>query len=257
MYEMDKEKVGTLIADLRKERGLTQRELAQQLFVSDKAVSKWERGLAMPDVTLLIPLSESLGITVTELLEGRRLTAAEPMRVEQVEEIVKKAISLPETGQCLGVSIGKRAAIYFGGLALAIIEVLLLLYLGHTVEELSVWVFTGDLLGIIFGAYFWLFAKERLPRFYDENALSFYADGIFRMNLPGVRFSNANWPYILRAARWSCLLMPCLLPAAYKLACRLLPSGVFFPIFLYIELFLILGGLFIPVYIVAKKYDHP
>lgn len=257
MYEMDKEKVGTLIAALRKERGLTQKELAQQLFVSDKAVSKWERGLAMPDVTLLIPLSESLGITVTELLEGRRFSAAEPMRVEQVEEIVKKAICLPEIGQSLSMSIGKRVCIYFGGLLLAALEVLWLVYLGHTGEELSVWILTGDLLGIIFGAYFWLFAKERLPHFYDENALSFYADGIFRMNLPGVRFSNANWPYILRAARWSCLLMPCLLPAAYELACRLLPSGLFFLAFLYIELFLILGGLFIPIYVAAKKYSKP
>lgn len=257
MYEMDKEKVGTLIADLRKERGLTQKELAKQLFVSDKAVSKWERGLAMPDVTLLIPLSESLGITVTELLEGRRLTAAEPMRVEQVEEIVKKAITLPDTGQSLSMSLGKRIGIYLGGLLLAVLEVLLLLYLGHTVEEFATWVLTGQLLGIIFGAYFWLFVKERLPRFYDENPLSFYSDGIFKIQMPGMHFNNANWPHIVRTVRWYCILMPCLLPLVYELACKLLPPGILFLIFLYIELFLILGGLFIPIYIVAKKYEHP
>lgn len=256
MFEMDKEKVGTLIAELRKERGLTQKELAQQLFVSDKAVSKWERGLAMPDVTLLIPLSESLGITVTELLEGRRLTAAEPMRVEQVEEIVKKAISLPDTGQSLSMGLGKRVSIYLGGLLLAALEVLLLFYLGHTVEEFATWVLTGQLLGIIFGAYFWLFVKERLPRFYDENPLSFYSDGIFKIQMPGVHFNNANWPYIVRTIRWYCVLMPCLLPLVYELACRLIPSEIFL-VFLYISLFVILGGLFIPIYVVAKKYEHP
>lgn len=256
MYEMDKEKVGALIAALRKERGLTQKELAQELFVSDKAVSKWERGLAMPDVTLLIPLSESLGITVTELLEGRRLTAAEPMRVEQVEEIVKKAITLPDTRQSLSMSIGKRICIYFGGLALAIIEVLLLLYLGHTVEEFTTWVLGGQLMGIIFGAYFWLFVKERLPRFYDENPLNYYTHGIFRIHVPGVHFNNANWPYIVRTIRWYCVLMPCSLPPVYELACRLIPVEFFFG-FLQIYLFIVLGGLFIPIYIAAKKYDHP
>ena len=256
MYEMDKEKVGILIAALRKEKGLTQKELAKQLFVSDKAVSKWERGLAMPDVTLLIPLSESLGITVTELLEGRRLTAAEPMRVEQVEEIVKKAITLPDTGQSLSMGLGKRVGIYLGGLLLAALEVLLLFYLGHTVEEFATWVLTGQLLGIGFGAYFWLFVKERLPRFYDENPLDYYTNGIVRIHVPGVHFNNANWPYIVRAIRWYCVLMPCLLPPVYELACRLIPADYFLA-FLYISLFIILGGLFIPVYIVARKYEQP
>ena len=54
---MEHEKIGAFISLLRKEKGLTQKELAAQLNVTDKAVSKWERGLCYPDISLLSPLS--------------------------------------------------------------------------------------------------------------------------------------------------------------------------------------------------------
>ena len=71
MYEIDKEAFGKFLAQQRKAKGYTQKALAEKLFVSDKAVSKWERSLSMPDISLLIPLSEILEVSVTELLEGR------------------------------------------------------------------------------------------------------------------------------------------------------------------------------------------
>lgn len=67
MYQIDNEKFGQFLSDLRKEKSMTQKELADRLFVSDKTVSKWERGNSMPNVTLLIPIADVLGITVTEL----------------------------------------------------------------------------------------------------------------------------------------------------------------------------------------------
>lgn len=67
MYQIDNEKFGQFLSDLRKEKSMTQKELADKLFVSDKTVSKWERGNSMPNVTLLIPIADVLGITVTEL----------------------------------------------------------------------------------------------------------------------------------------------------------------------------------------------
>ena len=69
---MDNEKMGTFIAELRKEKGLTQRELAAKLNITDKAVSKWERGLSLPDIALLAPLAQELGVSVGELLDGER-----------------------------------------------------------------------------------------------------------------------------------------------------------------------------------------
>lgn len=72
---MNNNKMGLFIAGLRKEKQMTQRELAEQLHITDKAVSKWERGLSFPDISLLPGLSEILGVSIDELLNGER---AEP-----------------------------------------------------------------------------------------------------------------------------------------------------------------------------------
>ena len=70
---MDYQKVGSLIATLRKEKGLTQKELSIKLGITDRAVSKWERGLGCPDVSLLDDLSRILDVSILEILKGRRL----------------------------------------------------------------------------------------------------------------------------------------------------------------------------------------
>lgn len=70
---MDQEKTGRFIAEKRKEKGMTQKELARQLGIGDKAVSKWECGRGMPDNSLMLPLCDLLGIKVNELLLGESL----------------------------------------------------------------------------------------------------------------------------------------------------------------------------------------
>lgn len=74
---------GQFIAENRRTRGLTQRELAESLHVTDKAVSKWERGLSYPDVTLLEPLAEKLELTVAELMACRRQEIPESKGAEE------------------------------------------------------------------------------------------------------------------------------------------------------------------------------
>ena len=95
MNDIDKERFGGFLVQLRRENNLTQKELAERLFVSDKAVSKWERGLSLPDVGLLLPMADCLGVTVTELLRGER-TAAAQLPVEEVEALVKSTLQLTE-----------------------------------------------------------------------------------------------------------------------------------------------------------------
>lgn len=86
---MNYEKVGTLIAELRKEKGLTQQELADKLNITDRAVSKWERGLGCPDISLLEKLSNILEISILELLKGRRLDKDEIIGNKEVLETMK------------------------------------------------------------------------------------------------------------------------------------------------------------------------
>lgn len=74
---MDQIKTGKFVASLRKEKGLTQVSLANCLGISDKTVSKWERGVGLPDVSLMLPLCEILEISVNELLTGEKLTDAD------------------------------------------------------------------------------------------------------------------------------------------------------------------------------------
>ena len=75
---MDCGKVGTLISRLRKERGLTQRQLAERLLVSDKAVSKWECGMGCPDASLLAQLADELDVELAALLSGQLPSGVTP-----------------------------------------------------------------------------------------------------------------------------------------------------------------------------------
>lgn len=69
---MENEKMGQLISELRKLNQMTQKDLAAKLHVSDKAVSKWERGLSCPDISLLLPLADILNVTIEELINGEK-----------------------------------------------------------------------------------------------------------------------------------------------------------------------------------------
>ena len=79
---MNQIKIGQFIAALRKEQNLTQLELANKLGVTDRAVSKWENGRGLPDISLIIPLCEALSISVNELLCGEKIVT---------EDITKKS----------------------------------------------------------------------------------------------------------------------------------------------------------------------
>ena len=71
---MDQYITGSLIKELREKHNLTQAELAEKLFISDKTVSKWENGKGYPDVTMLEPLANVFGVSVAELLSGKAVS---------------------------------------------------------------------------------------------------------------------------------------------------------------------------------------
>ena len=78
-------KSGEFIASLRKERGLTQSELATMIGVGDKSVSKWERGINVPDVLVLQSLAKIFNVSVNEILEGKRKEKIDPEIVKIYE----------------------------------------------------------------------------------------------------------------------------------------------------------------------------
>lgn len=87
---MEQEKIGKFIAKLRKDKNLTQQQLAEKIGVTDRAISKWETGRGMPDLSLLIPLCKELDISINELLSGEYLQ--EEIYKEKLEENIIKTI---------------------------------------------------------------------------------------------------------------------------------------------------------------------
>ena len=87
---MDNHQIGKFITELRKEKGLTQQQLGERLYVTDKAVSKWERGLSLPDITLLEKLAQELDVDVSEILQGKRGKKKNINVEEEIEKVVQK-----------------------------------------------------------------------------------------------------------------------------------------------------------------------
>lgn len=89
---MNQEKIGEFIQKLRKDKNLTQEELARKLNITKNAISKWERGISLMDISLLKPLSEILGVSITELLNGERIE--EDNIKSKSDEVVNNTIIL-------------------------------------------------------------------------------------------------------------------------------------------------------------------
>ena len=93
---MDQIKIGRFIAECRKKVNLTQMQLAEKLGITDKAISKWERGKAMPDTSIMLELCDVLGIKVNELISGERIDMEnknkqnEQLLLDMAKELEKK-----------------------------------------------------------------------------------------------------------------------------------------------------------------------
>ena len=108
---MDASETGRRIQQLRKSHGWTQRELAEKLNVTDRAVSKWERGLNFPDMAILEPLAKALDSTVVEVLgienipENERVDAVTEVAVKETERIKKETRERALIGMFMSVMI--------------------------------------------------------------------------------------------------------------------------------------------------------
>ena len=86
--------LGTMIAELRKQHGMTQLELAEKMGVTDKAVSKWERDLSCPDINSIPNLAEIFGVSVEELMQVKKTAEAPAGKAGEILEIAPKAVAM-------------------------------------------------------------------------------------------------------------------------------------------------------------------
>ncbi|MBQ5436860.1 MAG: helix-turn-helix transcriptional regulator, partial [Firmicutes bacterium] len=80
---MDQIKAGAFLKDLRKEKGITQEQLAEELGVSDRTISRWETGNNMPDISLLVEIADFFDVSIPEIIKGER--KSEEMKEESKE----------------------------------------------------------------------------------------------------------------------------------------------------------------------------
>ena len=208
--------LGPFIAHVRTERRLTQRELAERLYVSDKTVSKWERGLSLPSVPLLVPLAEALGLSISELMSCEESPGEKSVERTEADRLIATSLGLSDTALS-GRQCALRIVALLGTVAVwGALTACVVLFRGIDLpaQALSDPAITGGALMLAAMAYFSLLCRETLPGYYDENRISFVAQGPFRMNLGGLmRVHNGNWPAICRAGRWGAGVAAVLMPA--------------------------------------------
>lgn len=223
--EVNRAAFGQFLNQLRREKGWTQKDLAERLYVSDKAVSKWERGLSLPDVSLLLPLAEKLGVSVTELLEGRRMPQERQFTQKEVDALIQKALTFQtEPPERQKERVQKYLPVYLVCSVLGIVEALAVWGFGLAETEMArMSLILGVGFGVIYGAYAFFWMAETLPRYYNENRIAQFAQGAMHIHIPGVYYNNRNWRYVLRAFRaWSMASM-LLLPPSLAVAGQLDP----------------------------------
>lgn len=124
---MAKQSMGELISQFRKEQGMTQKDLADKMNVTDKAVSKWERNLSCPDINSLPTLAEALGVSVEELLNTTKREEQSNSKVDQIVDLALKVITLAMGVAVVVTSVLKQIDLHSGftmlGIGLACIGI--------------------------------------------------------------------------------------------------------------------------------------
>ena len=162
---------GKFLSALRKQKGMTQTELAELLGVTNQAVSKWETGDSFPETALLVPLADELGVTVDELLKGRRTAVPAPARTEEPSDACEEEI-VPE-GEKYAPEWWRTAMALLmgGGVALIIASVAAVVLCGVLDEERVLYGVIVMLAGIAVAvaifisagmtdAYYWMPVKD-------------------------------------------------------------------------------------------------
>lgn len=144
---MDNMKIGNFIAECRKERKITQQNLADMLNITNKAVSKWENGYGLPDITILTELAKILGVTVDEILNGERKEVSVTNNADVNRDTADKSIN--KDSDTVMRYLVQKAIDKFQLMALVSI---ILSGIG-VITQYIIWSETKDLTGWFFGCW--------------------------------------------------------------------------------------------------------
>ena len=140
---MNKDKIAKLIYELRKEKGLTQKELAEKLYISEQAISKWERGICLPNLTMIKELAKIFDISIAEFIAGEKITAEN--KLEQIDEIYFSSWQEEKRK-----SYFKSIMLYIIIIFLVIVFISLGFFFLKNYQRIYVYKFKGDTLHYLF-----------------------------------------------------------------------------------------------------------
>ncbi len=192
---MDTLKIGEFIKSQRTQLGMTQKELADKIGCTDKAISRWETGKGMPDVSFLIPLSNELNITLNELLSGERIMPEELIISQEVSEIIEKGdevlMNVMEESQ---KTVKRHKTISISLLILFILQMMVFFvfpnFLSSTQDPIEFIVITSGVIfagvSLIKNKWKWLFPILMYAVFVVYDIFSVFVLGNAKADFPGI-----------------------------------------------------------------------
>lgn len=222
---MEKKSIGSFIAILRKSQGMTQRELAERLCVSDKAVSRWERDEAAPDLTLIPVIADIFGVTCDEILRGEKL-----QKTDDTAPIQKKG-SEKQLRHLIGMNLNKfkkQLWIVFGLAAAGVVLCLILYLSGYPTAGLGTGLVLSIAAAVVLGVYTTAALFPGDTDELDEESVVSYKKSVYSKAFHGAMFITAS--ICADAVFW--LLgefgtLLCLIPVLVFLFIRLCAAAVF------------------------------
>lgn len=247
MDQINYEKVGSYISELRKAKKLTQKDLADKLYVSDKTVSKWERGVSMPSIPLLMPLANLFDITVTELLKGEHQnieSLTKPCDIHAYDHVIYHTLQQHRKYWIIA---------YFLCIIIFFFEIIMFTMADISLSDLKSSIATSVII-LLLGGYFCFLTPKVLPSYYDSNKIHYVMHGIFRIHCAGLSFHNGNWPYICTTIKSWALLSADVFILIHGICIKLYGSTVTSNIQNVLLTFLFCS-LILAIYYIGKKYE--
>ncbi|MEG0177368.1 MAG: helix-turn-helix transcriptional regulator [Anaerorhabdus sp.] len=254
MHTIDNIKFGEFLMQLRKEKGYTQKDVAEKLGVSDKAVSKWERGLSFPDITLLDSLATVLGVSLTELYHSERIDEGAQLGKDQVDLIIESSIQAANNEFSQQKRYQMIRTRSFLASIVAMILIVSWMNINNYLPSFGNLNSVGgiELAAVVILTYFTFFVKTKLPVYYDQNNINVYTHGVVRLHIAGLKLNNNNWQPIVHANCICLSILIVILPIIYTIYSMFTPFS--YQTMVSIAVALLFGLMFLPTYIVGKKY---
>lgn len=193
---MDNIQIGCFIADCRKEKQITQQQLADKLNITNKAVSKWETGNGLPDITLLTELADILDVSVDEILKAKKNEKGMCDSGDSNENTSAEKVMTPHTDTMISYlvhkSIAKFKLMAIVSIVLSVAGIIIPYFIWSETKDLTGWIF-GCWLGICSAGVFYYYRTLMKNQIIDYNNTTEMKLNTKDISKPYIMFLRITW----------------------------------------------------------------